>query len=109
MSALTTSLAGMLGAQKRFESSARQIVASGAEAGNAVSSAPSGAPQSPPAGGAAPLAGGPPGVQFSPDMASAMIDMLSAERSFEANATVARRSADMERAYLDMTAPRRDE
>lgn len=108
MPALSISLSGLQAAGQRFEASARRIVSDGAEvsaeAGNSLVAAAS------PAGdangdGATPGAGQPAGsgrISFAPDMASAMVDMMQAETSFKANARVAGRISDMQKAYLDM-------
>jgi ABC-type amino acid transport substrate-binding protein len=108
MSALSISLSGLQAAGQRFEASARRVVAAGAEAsaqaGNSLVAAAS------PAGGAsgdgASQGGGQPTgsgrIGFAPDMASAMVDMMQAETSFKANARVAGRIGDMQKAYLDM-------
>lgn len=110
MSAINTSLAGMLGARDRFEASAKRIVTSGAEAANEVAGANgatagagiSGQAGTPPQGGTPPP---PDGVRLSSDMAGAMIDMLSAEHSFKANAAAAGRIAEAERDVLETLAP----
>jgi flagellar basal body rod protein FlgC len=41
-------------------------------------------------------------------MAGAMVDMMQAENAFKANAKVAGRISDMQKAYLDMMAERPD-
>ena len=103
MSALMTSIAGLKGAQDRFETSARRIVAAGAEAGNRLTEAAQGTTGAgvPAAGGADPVRGARP-IGFAPDMAGAMVDMMQAENSFKANAAVAGRISDMQQAYLDV-------
>ncbi|QGZ33166.1 flagellar basal body rod C-terminal domain-containing protein [Stappia indica] len=107
MSALSISLSGLQAAGQRFEASARRIVAAGAEAGNALVAAnSSGAGDAGPQG--PPPATGAPGIGFSPDMAGAMVDMMQAENAFKANAKVAGRISDMQKAYLDMMAERPD-
>lgn len=104
MPALSISLSGLQAAGQRFEASARRIVAAGAEvsaeAGNSLVAA-----ASRDGDGATPGAGQPAGsgrIGFAPDMASAMVDMMQAETSFKANARVAGRISDMQKAYLDM-------
>lgn len=111
MSAINTSLAGLLGAQKRFEEGAKRVVAAGAETSNALAesqvaaqtgtsaAAQADAQAGSQAGGQA--AAGPGGVRFSSDLAGAVIDLLSAEHSFKANAAAAGRIADAERDVLD--------
>lgn len=117
MSAINISLAGMLGAQDRFEASARRIVATGVNTGantgakatgtdlsgteTAAYTGTSGAPEA----GQGGIPPGPDGVRFSSDLAGAMIDMLSAEHSFRANAAAAGRIADAEREVLETLAP----
>ncbi len=100
MSALSISLSGLQAAGQRFEASARRIVAAGAEAGNSLVAA-----ASPGGDGASPESGQPTGsgrIGFAPDMAVAMVDMMQAETAFKANARVAGRISDMQKAYLDM-------
>lgn len=105
MSALSISLSGLQAAGQRFEASARRIVAAGAQAGNAlVEASGNGAGQT--GGQGTPSATGAPGIGFSPDMAGAMVDMMQAENAFKANAQVAGRISDMQKAYLDMLAKR---
>ncbi len=107
MSALSISLSGLQAAGQRFEASARRIVAAGAQAGNAlVEASGNGAGQAGGQGGAPAM--GAPGIGFSPDMAGAMVDMMQAENAFKANARVAGRISDMQKAYLDMMAERTD-
>jgi hypothetical protein len=112
MSAINISLAGMLGAQDRFEASARRIVATGVSTGakatgtdlpgteTAAYAGTSGAPEA----GQGGIPPGPDGVRFSSDLAGAMIEMLSAEHSFRANAAAAGRIADAEREVLETLA-----
>ena len=107
MSALMTSIAGLKGAQDRFETSARRIVSAGTQGADRLS-APAATSPSPTAsadadasGGLEPARGAPP-IGFAPDMASAMVDMMQAETSFKANAAVAGRITDMQKAYLDV-------
>lgn len=103
MSALSISLSGLQAAGQRFEASARRIVAAGADAGNALVAASGGeAMGGPNAEGDGSPATGAPGVGFSPDMAGAIVDMMQAENAFKANARVAGRISDMQKAYLDM-------
>lgn len=104
MSALSISLSGLQAAGQRFEASARRIVAAGAEAGNSLVAAASPAGDTSADEGAQ-GSGRPTGsgrIGFAPDMASAMVDMMQAEISFKANARVAGRIGDMQKAYLDM-------
>jgi ABC-type amino acid transport substrate-binding protein len=109
MSALMTSIAGLKGAQDRFETSARRIVAAGAEAGNRLTEKAQGtAPAAPATGSTDPVRGARP-IGFAPDMAGAMVDMMQAENSFKANAAVAGRIADMQKAYLDVLGNARKE
>jgi len=102
MNALSVTLGGLSAAQSRFETSARRLVAAGAEAGNRLVAQADGAGA--PEGG--PQASGASAGQLSPDTTRAMIDMMQAETAFKANAQVAGRLQDMQRAYLDMMAPR---
>jgi hypothetical protein len=109
MSALMTSIAGLKGAQDRFEISARRIVAAGAEAGNRLTETAQGAgPGSPATGGTDPVRGARP-IGFAPDMAGAMVDLMQAENAFSANAAVAGRISDMQKAYLDVLGSTRKE
>ncbi|SDU07293.1 hypothetical protein [Stappia sp. ES.058] len=103
MSALMTSIAGLKGAQDRFETSARRIAAAGADAGNRLNAAaPENNGAAAPSGGATdPVRGARP-IGFAPDMAGAMVDMMQAENAFSANAAVAGRISDMQKAYLDV-------
>lgn len=103
MSALSISLSGLQAAGQRFEASARRIVAAGAEAGNALLAA-SGreTTDGQSADGDQSPATGAPTIGFSPDMVGAIVDMMQAENAFKANARVAGRISDMQKAYLDM-------
>ncbi|WP_156884438.1 hypothetical protein [Stappia stellulata] len=105
-----TSIAGLKGAQDRFETSARRIVAAGAEAGNRLAQTAQGS-----SGAGVQATDGPEPVRgaraigFSPDMAGAMVDMMQAENAFSANAAVAGRISDMQKAYLDVLGSTRKE
>lgn len=99
MSALSISLSGLQRAGARFETSARQIVSAGTVRQGAEDAGPT------PAAGAEAAIGAPrPG--FSPDMATAMVGMIEAENAYAANARVAGRIAEMQKAYLDALAPK---
>ncbi|WP_349360753.1 hypothetical protein [Stappia sp.] len=104
MNALSITLGGLSAAQSRFETSARRIVAGGAEAGNRLVEQTTGDGAGAPEAG--PRASGASAGALSPDTTRAMIDMMQAETAFKANAKVAGRLQDMQRAYLDMMAPR---
>ncbi len=97
MAAIDQSLAGLQFASRSFESAARRIVAGGAArieaAGSLGSPAGSGAAQEVGPAGSSPL--------LSDDLVGAMIDLLSAEHAFKANAATAGRIAGMHKAYLD--------
>lgn len=104
MTAITTALSGLLGAQDRFEASARRIVATGAaQSGTGVGS---GSGSGAGTAAAAPTGLTAPGApRLSPDLAGAMIDMLAAEQAFKANAAVAGRLVEVQREVLDSLAP----